>query len=77
MSQVVAICVEELIIACYKHFTGEIAEEVNRKPSSEGLTWKTLLGYAWVVAWILCSGQWAADVYLRTDMWKVPMPFLE
>lgn len=43
-------------------------EEVPNWKKNESTTWETLLGYCWVVGWMVFSGGFLVDTYLKTEM---------
>ena len=76
MSQIVAIITEELVMACYRRFMTPIRKPAGQNPRVEVAIWKILVGYIWVLSWLLSSGRRAAEVYLKMHMWEVPEVFV-
>jgi hypothetical protein len=72
MSQVVAIITEELVMECYRRFTTPMQKPAGQDPRAEVAIWKILVGYIWVLSWLLSSAKWAVDVYLHMHMWDIP-----
>jgi hypothetical protein len=77
MSQVVAIITEDIVMACHRRFTKPPHEPAEQKPRAEVAVWKMLVGYVWVLSWLLSSGSWASEIYLMIHMWEIPEIFVK
>lgn len=67
--QPVGIIGEDIVIRLYKRYTSSKSnKDESIEEKKNGVRWQQLVGYAWVIVWVLGSGQVLVDSYLKTEM---------
>lgn len=78
MVQPIGIVIEDLVIKAYRSYTiGNQKQNGSDQKEKLDERWQTLLGYCWVLTWMMLSGNILVDAYLKTEMGLVgPSPII-